>query len=281
MTDSARTPRRVTPKGWTTLALAGAAIGLAAGGPSAAAGGAQGIAGGPETLWLAQAAAGTEGGEAGEAGAALAGDETVDLLYDLGVLEGALRAGVALYRAGKADPAAPHLKRPGDDSYDELSFHLADAGAEGFPDELTALADAAQAGRPVAEVEAAFAAVLAKIDAARVKAGASEAEEAQAIVAILRKAAEDYAESVKDGSLAGPGEYQEAWGLAEVARGLAARMAAEEDTAERAFGEKTLAALDAVRAALPEVAPQAAPAGDASALFAAAATAELAAYRLK
>ncbi len=226
MTDSASKPRRVTPRGWTTLGLAGAAVGLAVGGPAMAAGFGT-IPGGPETLWLAQAAAGTEGGEAGEAGAALAGDETVDLLYDLGVLEGALRAGVALYRAGKADPAAPHLKRPGDDSYDELSFHLADAGAEGFPDELTALADAAQAGRPVAEVEAAFAAVLAKIDAARVKAGASEAEEAQAIVAILRKAAEDYAEGVKDGSLAEPGEYQEAWGLAEVARGLAARMAAE------------------------------------------------------
>ena len=278
MTDSASKPRRVTPRGWTTLGLAGAAVGLAVGGPAMAAGFGT-IPGGPETLWLAQAA--TEGGEAGEAGAALGGDETVDLLYDLGVLEGSLRAGVALFGAGRAEAAAPHLKRPEDDSYDELSFHLADAGAEGFPAELTALADAAQAGRPVAEVEAAFAAVMAKIDAARGKAGASEQAEAQAIVAILRKAAEDHAEGVKDGQIAEPGEYQEAWGLAEVARRLAGKMAAEDDAAEKAFGEKTLAALDAARPALPDVAPEAAPPGDASALFAAAATAELAAYRLK
>lgn len=281
MTDSARKPRRVTPRGWTTLSLAGAAIGLAVSSPATAAGfggaGFGGVAGGPETLWLAQA----EGGEAGEAGAAVAGDETVDLLYDLGVLEGSLRAGVALYGAGKADAAAPHLKRPEDDSYDELSYHLTDAGAEGFPAELTALADAARDGKPVAEVEAAFAAVLAKIDAARGLAGASEAAEAAAIVAILRKAAEDHAEGVKDATLAEPEEYEEAWGLAEVARRLAGEMAAEDDAAEKAFGEKTLAALDAARTALPGVTPEAAPPGDASAIFAAAATAELAAYKLK
>ncbi|WP_413872252.1 hypothetical protein [Albidovulum sp.] len=275
----------MTPRGWTALSLAGAAIGLAVGGPATAAGlgnSPGGSVGGPETLWLAQAATeGGEAGEAGEAGAAMGGDETVDLLYDLGVLEGALRAGVALYRAGRAEAAAPHLKRPEDDSYDELTYHLADAGAEGFPAELTALADTARADKPVAEVEAAFAAVLAKIDAARGKAGASEAAEAAAIVAILRKAADDHAEGVRDGRLAEPGEYQEAWGLAEVARRLAGKMAAEDDAAEKAFGEKTLAALDAARPALPDVAPEAAPPGDASALFAAAATAELAAYRLK
>lgn len=277
MTDSTPKIRVVTPKGWSALTLAGAAFGLAVAGPAKAGP----LPQGPETLWLAQATEGGEGGEGGEAGTQASGDEVVEFLTDLGLIEGHLRAGVALYRAGLADQAASHMKHPQDEIYDELSYHLADFGAKGFADELTALAGAVEGGQPVETVEAALAEVLKEIAEARDHAGASEAAEAQAMVAILRQAADEYGAGVKDGNVAALHEYQDAWGFVEVVRAQAEHMAGEDDAAEKAFGQKALAALDEARVALPDVSPEGRTLGDASALHAAAATVELAAYRLK
>ncbi len=272
-----KTPRRVAPTGWATLTLAGAAVGLVISGPVAAAG----LGNGPEKLWLAQSTEGGEGGEGGEAGAAAGGDEVVDFLTDLGLLEGHLRAGVALYRAGLADQATSHMKTPADDIYDELSYHLADFGAEGFAEDLTALADEVAGGKPADAVEATLANVLTKIDEAREHTHASEAAEAQAMVAVLRRAADEYGDAVTGGKVAEPEEYQDAWGFVEVARAQAAHMAGEDDAVEKAFGEKALAALDEARESLPDVSPEGLTLGDASILHAAAAKIELAAYKLK
>lgn len=277
MTDSAPRPRLVTPQGWSTLTLAGAAIGLAVAGPAKAGS----LPQGPETLWLAQATEAGEGGEGGEGGAGASKDEVVDFLKDLGLIEGPLRAGVALYRAGLADQAASHMKHPQDDIYDELSYHLADFGAEGFAEELSALATAVEGGQSVEAVEAALAGVLNKIAEAREHAGATEAAEAQAMVEILRQATDDYDEGVKDGKIAEREEYQDAWGFVEVVRTQAEHMAGEDDATEKAFGEKALDALEEARATLPDVSPEGKALGDAAALHVAAATIELAAYKLK
>lgn len=281
MTDSPKKPRHVTAKGWTTLTLAGAALGIAVAGPAAASGGNGGTAAGPEKLWLAQATEGGEGGEGGEAGAAAGGDEVVDFLMDLGLIEGHLRAGVALYRAGLADQAASHMKHPQDEVYDELSFHLADFGAEGFADELTALAEAVEGGKPVDVVEAALHDVSKKIAEARDYANATEAAEAQAMVAILRQAAEEYGDGVTDGAVTKLHEYQDAWGFVEVVRAQAAHMSGEDDAKEKAFGEKAMAAIEEARAALPDVSPEGKAVGDTTILNAVAAKIELAAYKLR
>ncbi|MCW3780566.1 hypothetical protein OM960_03090 [Defluviimonas sp. CAU 1641] len=101
MVDSSHSPRRVAPRKWPAL-TAGAALGLALASAAQAAG-TQGVdTTGPEKLWLAQ----SQGGESGHA------DETgmaVEILTDLGLVEGHLRAGVALYQAGFADQAARHM----------------------------------------------------------------------------------------------------------------------------------------------------------------------------
>lgn len=278
MTDFPRKPRSVTPQGWTALSLAGAAIGLAVAGPAAADAPSQG----PERLWLVQSTEAGEGGEAGEAGAAAAsGDAVVEFLTDLGLIEGHLRAGVALYRAGRTDEAATHMKHPQDEIYDALSHHLAAFGAEGFAEELTALSAAVEGGQPAGTVEAALAAVLTEIAEARAHAQASEAAEARAVVALLRTAAEEYGVGVKEGKVVELHEYQDAWGFVEVARAQAEHMAGEADEAEKAFGQATLAAIDEARMALPDVSPEGRTLGDAATLSVAAATAELAAYKLK
>lgn len=275
MTDAPKT-RRVMPRTWATLTLAGAALGLAA--PAALAADLhRAHASAPEKLWLAQS---TEGGEGGEAGA-VKGEDSVALLTGLGLIEGHLRAGVALYKQGEADQAKTHMKHPQDEIYTSLLPLIQKAGAEDFSGSLTKLADAVETGAGPEAVDAAFADVLREIAEAREKAGGGEAAEAAAIVAILQQAASEYGIGVKDGKVVELHEYQDAWGFVETARALLTHMAGEDDAKEKAFGTKSLAALAEAEAALPGVSPTGAPLGDASVLYGAAASVELAAYRLK
>lgn len=278
MTDTTKT-RRVSPRSWATLTLAGAALGLAA--PAAFAVDLHGThTAAPEKLWLAQSTEGGEGGEGGEAGA-IQGDDSVALLTGLGLIEGHLRAGIALYKEGEVDQAKTHMKHPQDEIYTALLPLLEKAGAEDFSTDLTKLATAVESGAKAEEVDAAFADVAHEIAEAREKAGGGEAAEGAAIVAILRQAADEYAIGVKDGKIVELHEYQDAWGFVETSRALLTHMAGEEDAKEKAFGEKSLAALDEAAVALPSVLPAEGTLGDATALNAAAATVELAAYKLK
>ncbi|MGB3315798.1 MAG: hypothetical protein WBB85_15430 [Albidovulum sp.] len=280
MTDSPRTARKVDPKRWTSLTMAGAAVAVALTGPAHAAGNGSFDAQGPEKLWLAQAEGG-EGGEGGEAGHAEDMDAAVELLTDLGLIEGHLRAGITLYQAGLADQAITHMKHPQHEIYTELEAHLDQFGAPGFADELTALASAVESGAPVGDAEAAFSAVLIKIEEARDHAHAGEAGEAASVLGLVRIAAEEYHIGIVDGAVSNLHEYQDAWGFVQVARAVAEHMADEDDEAENAFGEKALAALAETDAALPGVSPEGKPLGDAGMLLAAAAKIELAAYALK
>ena len=280
MTDSPRTPRKVEPRRWTSLTMAGAALGVALAGPAQAAGTGEFGAHGPEKLWLAQSEGG-EGGEGGEAGHDEDMDAAVELLTDLGLIEGHLRAGITLYQAGLADQAITHMKHPQSEIYTELEAHLDQFGAPGFADELTALATAVEGGAPIGDAEAAFAAALTRIEEARSHAHAGGAGEAASVLGLVRVAAEEYHIGIVDGAVSNLHEYQDAWGFVQVARSVAEQMAGEDDVAERAFGEKALAALDEVAPALPGVSPEGKPLGDAGMLLAAAAKIELAAYALK
>ena len=109
MTDPSNTPRRVLPPAWTTLTLDGAAMGAAFAGHASTH---DGRATMPDnTIWLAQATEGGEGGEAGESGIVADGDDVVEFLADLGLIEGHLRAGVLALagqetRAGEMRPVA-------------------------------------------------------------------------------------------------------------------------------------------------------------------------------
>ncbi len=271
--------RRVAPRSWATLTLSGAALGLTVSAANAA--DRQQYGNAPEKLWLAQASTeGGEGGEGGEAGA-IEGDDAVALLSGLGLIEGHLRAGVALYEAGLSDQAKSHMKHPQDELYADLLPLLKEAGAEDFSGELTELAEAVESGADVAKVKEIFAEVQKEIAEGRAHAGGGEAAEAAAIVAMVRQAADEYEEGVKDGKVAELHEYQDAWGFVEVARDLLTHMAGENDAAEKAFGEKALTALGEAAPALPGVSPEGKDLGDASMLYAAAASIELAAYKLK
>jgi hypothetical protein len=218
-----------------------------------------------------------EGGEGGEgtAGAGAAGPTA--LLVALGLVEGHIRAGAALYAMGEQAMAASHMKHPGDEIYADLVPMLEAAGAEGFAVELEALAAAVESGAEQPAVTDAEAAVVRRIESARGASGASPYERARAIEALVRTAAEEYAIGIVDGQVANLHEYQDAWGFVQVAKEQAARLADADPEVAAALGE-ALAATDAL---FPGLAPQGTVDGDAGILLGAAARIELAGLQLR
>lgn len=223
------------------------------------------------------AAAGGGEGEGGEGAALAEGDAAVALLTALGLVEGHLRAGAALYAAGESNLAVTHMKHPGDEIYADLVPMLEAAGAEGFAPELEALAAAVEGRADPAAVAEAESAVMARIEAARQAAGATPYQQARAIEALMRTAAEEYAIGIVDGAVANLHEYQDAWGFVQVAKDQVAKLAGTSPEAAAAM-EEALAPTDAI---FPGLVPEGAVEGDAAVLLGAAARIELAGLQLR
>ncbi len=265
--------RATRPRLWRTLALAGLASGIGSGLATAQPDGAQPAA----RLWLAQA----DGGEAGEAGAAPSGVAAVDLLVGLGQAEGHLRSGMQMFKEGGMEMAATHMGHPKAELYDAIGTALDAAGIAGFGDELDAVTSALAAGKPAADVEAAYAAALARIDAARGALEATPKTRLTALALMLRTAGEEYGVGVKDGAIVQLAEYQDAWGFVAAAKAEVGRLAEDGDPAVAAAAGKVRTVLDGLAPAFPALMPTAPIAGDAQMVLAAAASTELAAYALK
>lgn len=278
------TPRAAQPRLWRNIALASAAVALTSvplaadtlAKPAYAAMGAK--------LWLAQETTeGGEGGEGGEAGAAVAPapeDAATGYLPMLLLIEGHLQVGVALYREGKGDLAITHMKHPKDEIYADLEAELTEYGAAGFADELASLAAAVEAGKPIADVEAAFAAVLAKVSDAKAKGETSPRGVFDAIITTVRVAADEYGVGIVDGKVANIHEYQDAWGFIQASKDSATRLAESADADVKAAAEKALAALTEAETAFNGLTPDAVE-GNAFILQSAAAKIELGASRIK
>ncbi|MCG6885413.1 MAG: hypothetical protein LJE62_16815, partial [Silicimonas sp.] len=221
-----------------------------------------------------------EGGEGGELMVS-AGYGAADVLTDLGLIEGHLRAGMELYRAGMGDMAATHMKHPGDELYAELAGHLEEYGHPGFADELTLLSEAVAEGAPVPDAEAAFEHLLARIGEARRATGATPQEQLEALRQMVLVAAEEYEIGIKDGAIIKMHEYQDAWGFVRAARAEASELAGSNSDKVRAAAEAVLASLGGTDVAFTGIAPEGNVTGDASALYGAAARIEIAALRLK
>ncbi len=264
---------------WTRLGtasvagLAAASMSLAAV-PSALAGGA--VAG---SLNLAQG----EGGEGGEAAqiAKQGGSDDVNFLTLLGLVEGHIRVGTALYDRGAADMAKVHISHPAMELYEDLAPALAKRNVKGFADPLDKLVSLVEEEGPVAEFDAACQSMLQKIAEARASTGSDLVKTLKSIVALVRTAAEEYEVGVKDGKVAEPREYQDAWGFTHAA---AAQLAALPEADRKRMGEAygTIAKeLDALSPAWPSVVPPETVAADATLIQAAAARIELAVLTVK
>lgn len=276
------THRPVTPRLWRTLTLAGAAAALTTAAPAFAD---QVGSTGPEArIWLAQTEGG-EGGEGGESGAVAEDGEAdagsaSEFLTELALIEGHLRVGFALYAAGRADLAVTHMKHPQDEIYSTLEPELAEYGASGFAEELTALATSVEAQKPLAEVDAAYLAVIAKITAARTAKDMAPRDTLDAIIAATRVAADEYAIGVVDGKIVNLHEYQDAWGFIETAKVMADGLITSADPTVSAAATEVRKALEDTAIAFDGLVPEAIE-GQATVIIAAAGAIELAAFKVK
>jgi hypothetical protein len=199
-------------------------------------------------LQLADAA-----GEAGESGAGVkAADDQPDFIAALGLVEGHMRAGIALHKSAQdksaeADAALVHLKHPADELYVSLKPMLEARKAKGFAAELEAVSAAISAKATPAEVDALFEKMKIAVAASR---GEGEAVSAHAmstaVLILLRTAAAEYAIGVVDGKVKDAKEYQDAWGFVQTAKSIMADIS----KLEREEHPEPLAEIDAELAKL-------------------------------
>lgn len=255
MTDSTQAPNTASLRSWAKLTAAGTAIGLAVAGAGNAAGVGHDANTAPEKLWLVQSEVGADGG-GGETTPLVEPSMnfvTVTILTNLGLLDGYLRAGVALYDAGEAEQAAIHIKSPGDDDYAELSKHFEDNGNPDFGPQLTTLDTAISGTKPTAEVASDLKAVQSAMDELRSSLGATNREKAEAILEVIQQAGDRYQDSVINGTLNGQVEYADAWGFVQSARAMAKEMQDSDDAPAKAFGKKVTTEIDMLEPLVPDV----------------------------
>lgn len=219
-----------------------------------------------------------EGGE-GEGGEGAALDPTAALMRDLGFMQGHLRAGLALYEAGDLDAARTHMGHPIKEKYDAVAAPLAERGLDRLKAEIAALADAAEAGAPMAEISQLYDRVAATIDEAR--ADAPVAHRIAGLIALTRVAGDEYTVATEGGKLANLHEYQDSWGFLQVVRDRLTAMADGADADVAKAAQKMLDAVTATDAVFGDLQGQGDFNMDPGAIFGAAARMEFAAVRLK
>ncbi len=207
----------------------------------------------------ARATASGEGGEGGEAGAS---DVGTDEYYGFALLimRGHLRIGHELAEQGHWEAAYPHFLHPIPEGYEPIEKDLERRGVAPFEDDLRALAQRVLK-HDAKGMETDYRTVLSKIDAAaaRIDTGKlnSPAYVATVVTRLMRKAAEEYAESIEHGRIAEAHEYQDARGfLLEAGDYLNAFLAAARVANRGPFDEIERARVEALRAMPTAVPPE-------------------------
>jgi len=154
-----------------------------------------------------------EGGEAGESGTAMG---ELPLPKRVAFMSGHVAAGIALYRAGEGEAAAPHLLHPVSETHADERAGLAELGFDATPFENVSAA--LEAGQPAADIEPQLAAAEANLAKVREAAGG---ETVDLIRYLMEVTVDEYTIAVPEQAVTDPGEYQDAWGFVTVARGMA------------------------------------------------------------
>lgn len=265
-----RPPRKTQPRRWTSLALASVTL-------AAAPAWAQSPQPAPVTLampesrlWLASA----EGGEGGEAG--LTAEATPDAAYlaELMIVEGHMRAARDLYALDQQDMAVDLAGHPQEEgTLDKLSQAIEARHAPQVAPAIDGFRAVMGRGAPLAEVDAA----LATVSAAFAAAAAPEADETRArfdaVVLLVKAAAEEYEGSLAEGEVAEPMGWHESLSFVGLARQALQDLASQPLAAKAA--PKALAALEPADALFGDVTAADPVAGDPQILLGLAAKVEL------
>lgn len=137
---------------------------------------------------------------------------TLPVAHRVAFMSGHVTAGLALYRAGAAQEAAPHLLHPVSETHAAERVGIDALGFDATPFE--AVSAALEENRPAAEVEPMLRAAEANLALVRRNAGGDPGE---IIGYLMDTTDEEYAIGVRDGVVTDAGEYQDAYGFAVVA----------------------------------------------------------------
>lgn len=160
---------------------------------------------------LSAEAEGGEGESEGEGGTRSGDPATDNVAYIklLGLVRGHLIAFIELYQGDERDMALMHVKHPESELYASLAPAIAARGMPGFAQELTMLANAAEAG---GEVTDAYSAVVEAISVHTPATAISE--QLLAVSEIVRTAGDELDIAVEDdGAITNLHEYQDAYGF--------------------------------------------------------------------
>lgn len=153
-----------------------------------------------------------EGGEGGDTGALTVEQRLV-------FMAGHVEAGLALYRAGKAEAAAPHLLHPVSETHADEREGLDALGFD--PEPFEVVSTALETGASAETVEPQLAAAEENLATMRAAAGGDEAAQ---IAFLMETAVAEYSVAITEGMVSDPAEYQDAWGFVKVARDIAEGM---------------------------------------------------------
>ncbi len=226
---------KVELKTWAGLGLATALAGAGLAGCSGEAGEAG------ENGEAAQTASAGEMGEGGEAGESGEGGESgeagaLSVEQRLVFMAGHVEAGLALYRAGESEMAAPHLMHPVSETH---AGERAGLDALGFdPAPFESVSAALEAGQGAREIEPQLAAAEANLAAMR---AAADADGVTQIRFLMDTAVAEYTVAITEGAVTDPAEYQDAWGFVKVARDIAETLDAPKADAIRETLDEMLA----------------------------------------
>ncbi|KXS39892.1 MAG: hypothetical protein AWU55_267 [Halomonadaceae bacterium T82-2] len=207
---------------------------------------------------------GGEGGEGGDQPAPSALTSPGIYYTELALMEGHLASAEALYRSGHGDQGAAHLTHPLIEQYPKLESALEAHGEEApLESALEALSDKAGQTADWEQLAPAVAKARQAIDAAQADVAAETRQSPRFIgdvtLALLKQAAAEYEEAVKDGRFANAAEYQDGRGFVQVATQL---WQAGADTLGGADGKvytKGQAELEELSRIWPEAVPPAEP----------------------
>lgn len=183
-------------------------------------------------------------------------ERDLDFMEKLGLLDGHLLIGRALLEAGERRLAQPHFGHPVQELYSWLEPRLESRHAAPFEAELGALERLAAAGERGADFAAAWAAVFAKLAAARASIDPARAGDPKFLVEhvamMVEAVAGDYGESISRGRIVNIMEYHDSAGFLRYAQ----RVVLESTPKSPASFARVAAELDWIRAnAFPELMP--------------------------
>ena len=139
--------------------------------------------------------------------------ETLPLPLRLAFMTGHVEAGLALYRAGETEMAAPHLLHPVSETHAAEREGL---DAYGFDAAIfETVSKALDEGRPAEEIEPQLKAAEENLSMVAERTGGNTNE---IVNFLLDKIIEEYEIAVTNGAVSDPGEYQDAYGFAVVIR---------------------------------------------------------------